>query len=156
MSYRFAASKEAIELNSLQEIENSPKGLTLKTDDGTNKAINFAFVWDRISDDTFRLSCFSKVVFNVTNDQFKETIMTHPYSVFNSLLYKELFSVDYIVDPFAKKKDIVYTDEINFKFMEFFEDDEIMSFYISKVVEKFNWSLQIKEDEYSSWENFIL
>ena len=104
MSYRFAASKEAIELNSLQEIENSPKGFTLKTDDGTNKAINFAFVWDRIEDNTFRLSCFSKVVFNVTNDEFKQTIMTHPYTVFNSLLYKELFTVNYVQSPATPMK----------------------------------------------------
>ena len=145
MSYRFAASKEAIELISLQEIENFPKGLTIKADDGTNKAINFAFVWERNDDQLFTLTCFSKVVFSVGNDEFKEMMIAHPYGVFNSLLYKELFSVSYTTDSLATKKDIVYTNEINFKFIDFFEDADVMCFYISKLVEKFKWSLQFKE-----------
>ena len=155
MPYRFAATKKSFELTSIEEIKNHPSLFIVK-DDTDYKGVGFAFVWDRLDKDTFKLTCYHKGVFSEMNDDFKELIKQEPLGIVNTILLKELFNVEYKTNPTLDYKDLVYTSEIKFKFLELFEDENVVSFYIARLVEKFDWKLQIQEPGFEDWEDFII
>jgi hypothetical protein len=88
--------------------------------------------------------------------EFKELVEFEPYNVINTIMLKELFTVTYKSNPLDKPKDRVYTDEINFKFLELFEDDDVMYFYISRLVDLFGWKLETQDSEFENWEEYIV
>ena len=155
MPYRFAATKDAFELTSINTIIDNPKGLTVKKEDDF-KGVSFNLIWERLDNETFKLCCYHRGIFNVMTEEFKELIETQPLSIINTIMYKELFTAEYKVDPLAKKTQQMYTSEVQFKFLELFEDEDVMCFYVNHLVEKLNWKLQIQKPGHESWENFIL
>jgi hypothetical protein len=155
MPQRFAASKESFELNSIRVMQDHPKPFVIKEEDDY-KGVGFSLVWDRLDKDTFKLSCYNKGVFNVLSEDFKTLIDLQPYSIFNTTLNKELFSVTYKSDPLAKDKDLVYTEQITLRSVDLFEDENTVCFYLSRLVEKFNWKLQVQEPGFDIWEDFII
>lgn len=155
MLARFAATKESIELKSIEVLQERDKAFVIKGEDDF-KGISFNLVWDRIDTNTFKLSCFHKGTFTILTPEFKELIEFEPYNVINTIMLKELFTVTYKSDSLAKPKDKVYTDEIKFKFVELFEDDDVMYFYVSRLVEPLGWRLQTQETEEDSWEDYVI
>jgi hypothetical protein len=155
MPQRFAASKESFELNSIRVMQDHLKPFVIKEEDDY-KGVGFSLVWDRLDKDTFKLSCYNKGVFNVLSEDFKTLIDLQPYSIFNTTLNKELFSVTYKSDPLAKDKDLVYTEQIILRSVDLFEDENTVCFYLSRLVEKFNWKLQVQEPGFDIWEDFII
>lgn len=155
MPQRFAATKESFELNSIKIMQDHLKPFVIK-DEEDFKGVGFSLIWDRLDEDTFKLSCYNKGVFNVLSEDFKTLIDLQPYSIFNSTLNKELFSVIYRSDPLAKAKDLVYTEQIVFRSIDLFEDENTICFYLSRLVEKFNWKVQIQESGFDTWEDFII
>jgi len=153
MYYRFAATKEAIELNSIKFLQEN-KNLAIKKDNDF-KGISFGLVWERLSDIEFKLICYHKGIFSIASEDFKELIEQEPFAVINTVLYKQLFSVTYISDSNSKPKDIVYTDPIIFKFVELFENDEIMFSYILELFSKIGWKIQFQDETSSSWQDYI-
>jgi hypothetical protein len=155
MSYRFAASKKSFELTSIEQISAHSELFIIKQE-GDYKGIGFGLVWDRLSTDVFKLSCYHKGVFSEMNKEFREIIDGQPFNVINTILLKELFNVIYKTDPLATEKDQVYSEELKFKFLDLFEDESSTVFYIAKLVENFNWKLQIKEEGFDTWEDYII
>lgn len=155
MPYRFAATKDAFELTTLNAIIDNPKGFIVKKQNDF-KGVSFNLVWERIDNETFKLYCYHKGIFNVMTEEFKELLEIQPLSIVNTILYKELFSLEYKPNLLVKKNQEVYTDEIHFKFLELFEDEDVMCFYVSQLAEKLNWKLQIQHPGFESWENYIV
>ena len=155
MPARFTATKDAVELKSIEILQDRDKAFVIKSEDDF-KGIMFNLVWDRIDKDTFKLTCFHKGSFNVVTPEFKQLIEFEPYNVINTIMLKELFSVIYTSNPLDKPKDKVYTDEIKFKFVELFEDDDVMYFYVSRLVDSFGWKLQTQDSEFDNWEEYII
>ncbi|NDB81652.1 MAG: hypothetical protein EB127_02700 [Alphaproteobacteria bacterium] len=120
------------------------------------KGIGFSLIWERLDENTFKLICYHKGVFNILSEEFKTLMEYQPYSIVNTILNKELFNVIYKSDPLAKDKDLVYTDEIVFKFTELFEDENTICFYLSRLVDRFNWKVQTQEPGFEIWEDFII
>jgi hypothetical protein len=155
MPQRFAASKESFELTSIRLMQDHLKPFIIKEEEDF-KGIGFSLVWEKIDDNVYKLTCYHKGVFNVLSEEFKALIDYQPYSIVNTILNKELFNVIYKSDPLAKDKDIVYTDEIVLKFTELFEDENTICFYLSRLVERFNWKIQTQEPGFEIWEDFII
>jgi hypothetical protein len=155
MLTRFAATKDAIELKSIEIINDRPKGFVIKKDNDF-KGIHFDLVWEHTDENIFKLICFHKGTFNVAADEFKELIEYDASTIIATIMLKELFAVTYISDPLAKPKDIVYTDEIKYKYIDLFQDQETMHFYVSKLAEVIGWELQIQKPGHDTWENFII
>ena len=155
MPQRFAASKESFELNSIKLMQEHLKPFIIKEQEDF-KGVGFSLIWDRIDQDTFKLTCYNKGVFDVLSEDFKTLIDLQPYSIFNTTLNKELFSVIYKSDPLANAKDLVYTDEILFRSVELFEDESTVCFYLTRLVERFNWKVQVQEPGFDIWEDFII
>jgi hypothetical protein len=155
MPARFTATKDAIELKSIQILQDREKAFVIKSESDF-KGITFHLVWDRIEHDTFKLTCFHRGSFTIMTPEFKELVEFEPYNVINTIMLKELFTVTYNSNPLDKPKDRVYTDEINFKFLELFEDDDVMYFYISRLVDLFGWKLETQDSEFENWEEYIV
>lgn len=155
MPARFTATKDAIELKSIQVLQDHEKAFVVKGETDF-KGITFNLVWDRIDEDTFKLTCFHRGSFTILTPEFKELIEFEPYNVINTIMLKELFTVNYKSNPLEKPKDKVYTDEIKFKFVELFEDDDVMYFYVSRLVELFGWKLETQDSEFDNWEEYIV
>jgi hypothetical protein len=154
MYHRFTATKEAIELNSIRELKNKDTPFVIKKEDAF-KGVSFFLTWDRIEQDLFRLTCFHKGAFNVLSPEFVELLETYPFSVINTITLKELFAVDYRLDPDKKAKDIVYTHELKYKFLDLFESEEVILHYVSQLVAAFGWKIQIKEEYSETWNDYI-
>ena len=155
MPARFTATKDAVELKSIQILQDREKAFVIKSESDF-KGITFHLVWDRIEHDTFKLTCFHRGSFTIMTPEFKELVEFEPYNVINTIMLKELFTVTYKSNPLDKPKDRVYTDEINFKFLELFEDDDDMYFYISRLVDLFGWKLETQDSEFENWEEYIV
>jgi hypothetical protein len=155
MPARFTATKDAVELKSIQILQDREKAFVIKSENDF-KGITFHLVWDRIEHDTFKLTCFHRGSFTIMTPEFKELVEFEPYNVINTIMLKELFTVTYKSNPLDKPKDRVYTDEINFKFLELFEDDDVMYFYISRLVDLFGWKLETQDSEFENWEEYIV
>jgi hypothetical protein len=155
MPARFTATKDAVELKSIQILQDREKAFVIKSESDF-KGITFHLVWDRIEHDTFKLTCFHRGSFTIMTPEFKELVEFEPYNVINTIMLKELFTVTYKSNPLDKPKDRVYTDEINFKFLELFEDDDVMYFYISRLVDLFGWKLETQDSEFENWEEYIV
>jgi hypothetical protein len=155
MPARFTATKDAVELKSIQILQDREKAFVIKSESDF-KGITFHLVWDRIGHDTFKLTCFHRGSFTIMTPEFKELIEFEPYNVINTIMLKELFTVTYKSNPLDKPKDKVYTDKINFKFLELFEDDDVMYFYISRLVDLFGWKLETQDSEFENWEEYIV
>lgn len=155
MPQRFAASKESFELTSIKEMQNHLKPFIIK-DEEDFKGIAFNLTWEKLDENTFKLICYHKGIFNVLSDEFKTLIQHEPYSIVNTILTKELFSVIYKSNSLAKDKDIVYTEQIEFRFTDLFEDETTICFYLSRLIERFNWKLQVQEPGFDIWEDFII
>jgi hypothetical protein len=155
MPARFTATKDAVELKSIQILQDREKAFVIKSENDF-KGITFHLVWDRIEHDTFKLTCFHRGSFTIMTPEFKELVEFEPYNVINTIMLKELFTITYKSNPLDKPKDRVYTDEINFKFLELFEDDDVMYFYISRLVDLFGWKLETQDSEFENWEEYIV
>jgi len=155
MPYRFAATKKSFELTSIEEMKNHSQLFIIK-EENDYKGVGFGFVWDRLDLDTFKLTCYHKGVFSEMNEEFKSLIEEQPLGIVNTILFKELFNVSYKTNSVPDYKNLVYTEEINFKFLELFEDENVVNFYIARLVEKFNWKLQTQEPGFDTWEDFII
>ncbi|NDB85999.1 MAG: hypothetical protein EB127_25355 [Alphaproteobacteria bacterium] len=68
---------------------------------------------------------------------------------------KELFSVEYRVDLDLSMKDIVYTDEIKYKFIDLFQSEEVILYYLEQLVQVFGWTIQTREEYSDTWNNYI-
>jgi len=155
MPARFTATKDAVELKSIQILQDREKAFVIKSENDF-KGITFHLVWDRIEHDTFKLTCFHRGSFTIMTPEFKELVEFEPYNVINTIMLKELFTITYKSNPLDKPKDRVYTDEINFKFLELFEDDDVLYFYISRLVDLFGWKLETQDSEFENWEEYIV
>jgi hypothetical protein len=157
MYYRFAATKENIELGLIKFLQENGKNVILKKGNDY-KGISFSFVWERLSNLEFKLICYHKGIFSVTSEEFAQAIDTQPFGVINSVLFKELLSITYTSDPNLKYKDIVFSDVIGFKFVELFEDEETMMHYVVELFGKFGWKLQVCSDipdaDSSLWKDY--
>ncbi len=155
MHYRFTATREAFELNFLKKIQDY-KAITIKKEEDF-KGVTFSFVCTRTSSDTFLFTCYHKGVFNIVDDEFKILATTEPFSILNTLLYKELLSFEYIVDLSSKDmKQKVFTCPLKFKFVELFEDEDTILLYIKQAIHNFGWSIQFKEDGQEYWQDYVV
>lgn len=154
MSHRFTATKEAFELTSLQQLKVKDRPFTIKRQDDF-KGITFYPVWERLSEDTFKLTCYHKGVFSILTEEFQNLLKEHPYSVLNTVTLKELFSVEYKTFPDKGMKDIVVTEEIKYKFIDLFESEEVILYYLQQLVQVFGWKIQVKEDYSETWNDYI-
>jgi hypothetical protein len=154
MHYRFTATKEAFELNSINKIQEN-KTVTIKQEDDY-KGISFSLVCDRFSDTSFLFTCYHKGVFNILDKEFKVFATTEPFSVLNTLLYKELFSFEYTTDSSLKLKDTTSTSLLKFKFVELFENEDAMLMYIKQFVSNFGWSIEYKDQYEEVWQTYII
>ena len=157
MYYRFAATKESVELGLIKFLQDNGKNVILKKGNDY-KGISFSFIWERLSDLEFKLTCYYKGIFSVASEEFAQAIETQPFGVINSVLFKELLSVTYTSDSNAKHKDTVFTDVINFKFIDLFEDEQTMMHYVAELVGKFGWKLEVSSDlddsDFSLWKDY--
>jgi hypothetical protein len=151
MHYRFTATKEDIELGLIKFLQEN-KTLSVKKDNDY-KGISFNLIWERISDNEFKLICYHKGLFSIISEEFKELVQNEPFAVVNTLLYKELFSLSYIHNPVENPKDIVYTSLLNFKYIDLFESKEVMLSYLVELFSKTGWKLQESNSD-SFWVDY--
>jgi hypothetical protein len=52
-------------------------------------------------------------------------------------------------------KDIVTTEELKYKFIDLFESEEVILYYLKELVEVFGWKIQTKEDYSETWNDYI-
>ena len=154
MHYRFAATKENIELSIIKFLQDNNRSVSLKKENDY-KGISFSFVWERLTESDFKFICYQKGIFSIIAPEFKEALENQPFGILNSLFYKELFSFSYTTDSNTKLKDTVYTDLLLFKFIELFEDEETMLAYVCECFNRFGWQLQTKEEEALDWKDYI-
>jgi hypothetical protein len=153
MHYRLTATKQAFELGTIEKIRDAEKGFVVKEADDF-KGITFYFTWDRLTEQTYKLTCYCKGFFHVAHENFKNLIEEHPFLVANTVMYRELFTTLYTSEINEKDNDTVYSDFLDFKSTEFFQDHESLAIYISKAINRIGLSLQTKEYEDDSWEIF--
>ena len=144
MYYRFTASKQTIELDSIAKFKENPKGFTVKEEQDF-KGLSFYFVWERLSEDKFKLICYYKGIFHLLHDGFKDLAKEYPMMIASTIMYKEFFSLDYYSDKGTAPNIKVSTDFLKFKFTDLFEDEEVMALYISKLITKLGWTLEYTE-----------
>jgi hypothetical protein len=155
MLARLTATKEAFELKSIEIINNRNRGFVVKKDNDF-KGIHFDLVWERLDQDSFKLVCLHKGTFNVATQEFKSLVEEEPESIIPTIMFKELFTAIYTSDLLAKAKDTVYTEELKFKYIDLFEEEEVMHFYVSKLAEVFSWELQVQNPDTYIWERFTI
>lgn len=154
MYYRFTATKQIIELDSLVKFKENSKGFTVKEEQDF-KGLSFYFVWDRLSEDKFKLTCYYKGIFHLLHDGFKDLAKEYPVMIANTIMYKEFFSLIYYSDKTTPLTTKVSTDFLKFKFTDLFEDEEVMTLYISKLISKLGWTLEYTESLDDKWKTYI-
>jgi hypothetical protein len=153
MPQRFTATKADFELKSISELQTLETPILVKADNDF-KAIGFNVIWEREDLDKFKLTCYCKGVFTANSKEFKSLAKDEPLLVVNSTLYKELFTFVYNSQKDASDKDVVSTEELQFVYTDFFEDEEVLFFYLQKLSEAFNWKLENKNLILDKWELF--
>lgn len=153
MSQRFTATKADFELKSIRDLQTLETPIVIKADDDF-KALGFNLLWERQDLDKFKLTCYCKGVFTTNTKEFKSLIKEQPLLVINSTLYKELFTFVYNSQKDVSEKDIVSTEEIEISYIDFFEDEEVLLFYLQRLGSTFNWKLETKNFILDKWELF--
>lgn len=154
MPHRFTATKEAFELTSLQQLKVKNRPFLIKRQDDF-KGVTFYPVWERLSEDTFRLTCYHKGTFSMLAEEFQTLLKENPHTIVATITLKELFSVEYKTLPEKSMKDIVTTEELKYKFIDLFESEEVILYYLKELVEVFGWKIQTKEDYSETWNDYI-
>ena len=153
MSQRFTATKADFELKSIHDLQTLETPIVLKADEDF-KALGFNMIWEREDLDKFKLTCYCKGVFSANTKDFKTLAKEQPLLVVNSTLYRELFTFVYNSQKNISDKDVVSTEEIDISYTDFFEDEEVLLFYLQRLGQTFNWKLETKNFILDKWELF--
>ena len=153
MSKRFTSTKENFELKSIQILKNNSSPLIIKEEDDF-KGLAFSFIWERFDQNTFKFKCHYKGVFTPNTEEFKSLIEEQPLALFNTTLYRPFFECEYSSSSDKQDAEIVSTGEINFLFTDFFENDDILMFYLYKISELFGWKLELMNYILNKWESY--
>lgn len=153
MSQRFTATKADFELKSIHDLQTLETPIVLKADEDF-KALGFNMIWEREDLDKFKLTCYCKGVFSANTKDFKTLAKEQPLLVVNSTLYRELFTFVYNSQKNTSDKDVVSTEEIDLSYTDFFEDEEVLLFYLQRLGQTFNWKLETKNFILDKWELF--